>query len=143
MKPLQIRLFKSKELPNLDPKTVELLVDFIEFAKKYLKMDGHTVMVRLLHSAPKEPITTGCYNPMNKKISVICQNRHFIDYCRTIAHEMTHQLQHINGELQTENQEIGGKIEDDANAKSGQIVKSYLKNHLTTEQKKHLGLGSY
>ena len=139
----KIRLFKSKELPELDEQTIGLIVNFIQFAAKYLKMEDQPVSVRLLHAAPKEPITTGCYSPQDKKITTICQNRHFIDYCRTIAHEMTHQKQDIEGRVGQENQEIGGEIEDEANAVSGQIVKSYLKTQLKPEQKKFLGLGTY
>lgn len=139
----KIRLFKSKELPKLDEKTIALIVDFIQFAAKYLKLEDQEIQVRLLHAAPKEPITTGCYSPQDKKITTICQNRHFIDYCRTIAHEMTHQKQDVEGRVAAQNQEIGGEIEDEANAKSGQVVKSYIKSHLTPEQKKFLGLGSY
>jgi hypothetical protein len=39
--------------------------------------------------------------------------------------------------------EIGGEIEDTANLMSGRIIKSYLKNVLTKEQKEKLGLGSF
>lgn len=48
--------------------------------------------------------------------------------------------QDYDGKVETENQEIGGPIEDEANAVSGQIVKSYIKNHLTKEQRKFLVL---
>ena len=140
---VKIKLLKTKEYPMPKPETVKLLVDFIKFASDYIKLDGEEIKVRLVHAAPKEPITTGCYAPATKLISVIAQNRHFIDYCRTIAHEMTHLKQHLDGRVEAQNQEIGGEIEDEANSVSGQVVKSYIKKHLTPEQKKYLGLGTY
>ena len=128
-------------MPETD--TIKLIVDFVRFASKFLGLDDQEIKIRLVHAAPQEPITTGAYHPGTKMISTIAQNRHFIDYCRTIAHEMTHLKQDIEGRVAQENQEIGGKIEDEANTLSGQIVKSYLKKHLTKEQKSYLGLGTY
>ena len=139
----KIRLFKTPQLPAVEPKTIELIVKFIKFAGEKLGISDASVVVRMLHSAPKEPITTGAYTPQTKVICVIVQGRHFIDYCRTIAHEMTHQRQDIQGKDFSNVAEIGGEIEDEANAVSGRIVKEFIKKQLTPEEKKHLGLGSY
>ena len=138
-----IRLKKSKELPMPDKDTLKMLVEFIGHSAKHLNLGDEPVVVTLLHANPGRPITTGAFDPNDKSICVIVGGRHFIDYCRTIAHELTHLKQAVNNELIGEIQEIGGKIEDDANAQSGQIVKSYLKNVLTKEQKQKLGLGVF
>ena len=50
---------------------------------------------------PNEPITTGCYNPADKTISSIAGGRHMIDYCRTIAHELAHMKQDVDGRIKT------------------------------------------
>lgn len=139
----KIILVKTKELKQPDEKTVKLIIDFVQFAADFLKLTDKEIKIRLMHAAPKEAITTGAYEPATKRISVIIENRNFIDYCRTVAHEMVHMKQDYDGEVESENQEIGGKIEDDANARGGQIVKSYLKNHLKPEQKRFLGLGTF
>jgi hypothetical protein len=39
--------------------------------------------------------------------------------------------------------EIGGEIEDEANILSGRYTKHFIKNILTDDEKKKLGLGSY
>lgn len=140
---LNLRLFKSKQLSAINPEIIKLLIKFIKFAAGKLGISDKSFTVRLLHAAPNEPITTGAYDPMTKKISTIVQNRHFIDYCRTIAHEMTHQKQDLSGEIRGNIPEIGGKIEDDANIMSGRIVKEFIKTQLSDENKKTLGLGSY
>jgi hypothetical protein len=80
---------------------------------------------------------------MDKTISTIADGRHFIDYCRTIAHELTHMKQDYAGQLNTPHQEIGGEIEDEANMMSGRITKYFVKNILTKEDKQRLGLGTY
>jgi hypothetical protein len=141
---LPIRLFKTKQLTSVTPEDAKMIVDFVKFAASFLKFDG-PYNIRLVHAAPDEPITTGCYAPAEKKISTIVEGRHFLDYCRTIAHEMVHQRQHETGEFEEAGEipEIGGKIEDDANSIAGQIMKSYIKKHLKPEQKKSLGLGTY
>ena len=51
--------------------------------------------------------------------------------------------QDLDGRIQGAIQEIGGDIEDEANAIAGRITKHFVKNILTPEEKKKLGLGSY
>jgi len=140
---IKIRLFKTKELPKVDDETSKLIVDFVKFASEFLELPEQEIKIRLVHASPNEPITTGAFEPATKRISTISQNRHFIDYCRTIAHEMVHLKQDIDGRVTGDIPEIGGEIEDEANSISGQIIKSYIKKHLTPEQKKFLGLGTY
>jgi hypothetical protein len=142
-KSTNIRLFKSKELSKPSDETLKIIIHFVTFAANKLGIDDKPIIIRLLHASPNEPITTGAYQPSNDVISVIVENRHLIDYARTIAHEMTHQKQDYEGRVDGPVQEIGGDIEDEANAVSGQIMKEYIKKQLTPEQKKFLGLGSY
>ena len=138
-----IKLFKTKGCPELDKKTLEIVVRYLKYAAKELELEDKPIKIRLLGKAPNEPITTGAYNPMNKSISAIYGGRHIIDTLRTIAHEMTHMRQDYNGELNTAHAEIGGPIEDNANISSGRITKYFIKNMLDKDEKKHLGLGGY
>ena len=140
---MAVRLFKANGCPEIDQETLKLLAKFLSFAVKQLKLEDQEVKVRLLGANPNEPITTGAYQPDTKTISTIAAGRHLIDYCRTIAHELTHMKQDVNGRIKGPQQEIGGRIEDEANAMSGRFVKHFIKNILTAEDKKRLGLGSY
>jgi hypothetical protein len=126
-----LRVFKGAGCPDLDKQTLALLVKFLKYAINELKLQDVEVKIRLLGKSPNEPITTGCYSPQNKTISTICDGRHMIDYCRTIAHELTHMKQDVDNRINGNEQEIGGEIEDEANVMSGRIVKQ------------HLGLGTY
>lgn len=139
----KIRVFKGAGCPDFDKETLSLLVKFLEYSVKELGLEDKEIKIRLLGKSPNEPITTGAYQPMNRTICTIADGRHFIDYCRTIAHELTHMKQDYAGQLNTPHQEIGGTIEDEANVMSGRITKYFVKNILTKEDKQRLGLGTY
>lgn len=139
-----IKLSKTPalELPNKEILT--LIHDFVCFAKEKINIPSEEpVCIKLLHAAPDMPITTGAFSPQDKKICVIVQNRHFIDYARTIAHEMVHLKQLLDNDIHGDIPEIGGPIEDAANAVAGQVMKEFIKTKLTKDHKKFLGLGQF
>jgi hypothetical protein len=138
-----LRVFKGAGCPDLDTQTLALLVKFLKYAISELKLQDVEVKIRLLGKSPSEPITTGCYSPQNKTISTICDGRNLIDYCRTIAHELTHMKQDVDNRIRGNEQEIGGEIENEANMVAGIVMKKFIKNILTKEDKQHLGLGFY
>ena len=139
----KIRVFKGAGCPNLDKETLSLLVKFLEYSVKELGLEDKEIKIRLLGKSPNEPITTGAYQPMYKTISTICDGRNLIDYCRTIAHEMVHMKQDVENRINGSEQEIGGEIENEANMVAGIVMKKFIKNILTKEDKQHLGLGTY
>jgi hypothetical protein len=138
-----IRVFKANGCPELDKKTLELMVRYLKYAIVELGLEEKPIKIRLLGKAPNEPITTGAYAPHDKTISAICDGRHFVDYMRTIAHELTHMKQDYAGDIAKPHPEIGGPIEDEANVMSGRITKYFIKNMLNKEEREHLGLGTY
>lgn len=140
---MNAKLVMVKGCPELDEFKLKLVAKYVKYAVSQLGLEDKPVKIRLLGANPNEPITTGCYNPMDKTITSIAGGRHLVDFCRTIAHELTHMKQDVNGELNTPYAEIGGPIEDEANALAGRITKHFVKNILTPEEKQKLGLGSY
>lgn len=138
-----LRVFKASGCSDLDKETLALLVKFLKYAISELKLQDVEVKIRLLGKSPNEPITTGCYSPQNKTISTICDGRHMIDYCRTIAHELTHMRQDLDNRINGNEQEIGGEIENEANVIAGIVMKKFIKTILTPDDKKYLGLGAY
>jgi len=70
--------------------------------------------------------TTAYYNPENNMICVLGKDRHVLDICRSIAHEMTHMMQHEKGLITGPIKDVGGFHEDQANAKAGEIVKRFI-----------------
>lgn len=72
-------------------------------------------------------ITTGGYSPSDKCIYTIAEGRQIVDILRTIAHELVHQKQNIQGKLVGEIPDIGGVIEDTATAIAGRLIKMFVK----------------
>jgi murein DD-endopeptidase MepM/ murein hydrolase activator NlpD len=69
--------------------------------------------------------TTAQYDPNNHRVMVNAKNRHFGDVLRSIAHELVHHKQNVKGELSGPVQDVGGDIEDEANARAGALLKSF------------------
>jgi hypothetical protein len=46
---------------------------------------------------------------------------------RSIAHELTHKRQYEEDRVKHPVQDVGGEIEDEANAKAGIIIKKFIK----------------
>jgi len=68
------------------------------------------------------------YTKDEKVIRVNGKNRMVVDIMRSIAHELVHHKQFEDGHLDgPKPPDIGGKIEDEANAKAGQFIKLYSK----------------
>ena len=75
--------------------------------------------------------TTAVYNYGGNQpstIKVYCRERLLVDVLRSIAHEMVHHMQFETGKLVDKPQNVGGPIEDEANAKAGELVKKYANN---------------
>jgi hypothetical protein len=140
---MNAKLVIVKGCPNIDKDIQVLIAKYVKYACQQLGLEDKPITIRLLGSNPNEPITTGAYTPSTKVISSIAGGRHMIDYCRTIAHELTHMKQDYQKRITDNIPEIGGEIEDEANVMSGRITKHFVKNILTPEEKKKLGLGSY
>ena len=71
------------------------------------------------------------YDAKDKVIHVNAKNRMLVDVMRSISHEMVHHKQYEQGRLKVKPPDIGGEIEDEANAKSGQFIKLYAKKDPT------------
>jgi hypothetical protein len=50
-----------------------------------------------------------------------------VDIMRSLAHELSHHKQWEDGKLKVKPPDIGGPIEDGANAKAGQLIKMFGK----------------
>jgi hypothetical protein len=108
----------------------ELLFNFVEYCAKELRLKGD-VSILLKGKAKLNGITTGAYNLIDKSICSRYEERAMVDVIRTIAHEMVHQSQDERGDLngKTNIPDIGGPIEDEANAVAGQLIKKFVKEH--------------
>ena len=69
--------------------------------------------------------TTAYYNPETGELAVYKKGRALIDIMRSAAHELVHHQQNQKKQLNKNVKDIGGPIEDEANAVAGQLIKKF------------------
>lgn len=111
----------------LDDKKKEKITEFVKFVRKELGLEKCPTIV--LQNGRGELKTTANYDysKENKIIRINAKNRFLVDVMRSIAHEMVHHKQYEDGRLKVKPPDIGGEIEDEANAKAGQYIKMFSK----------------
>jgi hypothetical protein len=107
------------------------ITEFVKFVRDGLQLEKCPTII--LQNGRGELKTTANYNYSNdnKVIRVNSKNRALVDVLRSIAHEMVHHKQFEEGRLKIKPADIGGDIEDEANAKSGQFIKMFSKKDET------------
>jgi len=110
----------------------KILDNFVLFVKKQLELKSvPTIKIQNNRDGLKTTANYD-YTKENKIIKVCAKNRALVDVCRSIAHEMVHHKQFEQGRLDgPQPPDIGGEIEDEANAKAGQFIKMYAKEDPT------------
>ena len=105
----------------------DILDKFVLFVKNELNLKSvPTIKVQNNREGLKTTANYD-YTKENKIIKVTAKNRALVDVCRSIAHELVHHKQFEEGRLEKRPPDIGGEIEDEANAKAGQFIKMYAK----------------
>jgi hypothetical protein len=102
---------------------------FIEFCGDYLDL-SNPFTIRL--TKDREDVTTTAYYDIHKShICVYIKDRAIMDVMRSVAHELVHHLQNQNGELigSSEEGDDGSPIENEANAKAGEIIRVFGKQN--------------
>jgi hypothetical protein len=122
------KLYMSKDL-NIAPKKVFLIGDFINFCANWLPLDSEFKVYVVDDRDYHDISTTAAYHRGNNLVKVYGKNRAIVDILRSVAHELVHMMQDENGMLVGQIQDAGGDIEDEANAKAGEIIKRYAKSH--------------
>ena len=104
----------------LDEKKENKLSEFVKFIKN---------MPEILVKATRDGLKTTAnydYRQEHKVVKVYGKNRALVDVMRSIAHELVHHKQFEDGRLDgPKPPDIGGEIEDEANAKAGQFIKMF------------------
>jgi hypothetical protein len=117
---MKVRLIKSdKSLRKAD---YTLIKDFIKFLYKEIPLENDVIICCLPERVTN--MTTGSSIPKHNIINVLTNNRLNRDILRTIAHEWVHEYQ-INSLNREIGKQIGGRNEDEANARSGALVKKF------------------
>lgn len=71
----------------------------------------------------------GGYDSGTDDIHLTISNRHPVDVLRTLAHELVHYRQKLNGELVDDSWKTGSDAENEANAEAGVIMRLFNKQY--------------
>lgn len=103
---------------------MRLAKDFVKFLVNELDTKTLPANIKFVDEEyASEHLTFGTYNPSTDEIVIVKGDRHPVDVLRTLAHELVHHKQREDGrEL---NGEDGSDIENEANAKAGELMRKY------------------
>lgn len=132
------RLFEMmKRVNNLNEallpkeKKIEVIKDFVNFVGNKLEF-GDNLPKIILSDDEKEAETMhsfGKFTPEIKELRVVIANRNLADVLRTLAHELVHHKQSLDGKLTPNSNETGSPDENEANALAGVLMREYGKNN--------------
>lgn len=102
--------------------------DFMNHAKDHLGIK-ELPKVHLINDRKmaQDNASFGGYYPAEKKITVNIAGRHPVDVLRTLAHELVHYRQDLNGQLEDVAMagETGSTYENEANSEAGIMMRNY------------------
>jgi len=128
MKPIIKQLLRERLVTREDV-DVKAISDFVNFTKDLLGIDDD-VKIALAYERTPDLKTTAYYN-LNDLVKVYVKDRALVDVFRSIAHELVHHKQRLNGTIKNvaEDGDDGSDIENEANAVAGIIIRKYGKLH--------------
>ena len=108
---------------SFTPQKAPLMKKFVEYACNELSISEPKINIINSPTYSQENHSFGGYIPSEEKILVVVHNRNMADILRTLAHELVHHHQKLNGdELDGED---GSETENEANAKAGVIMRKF------------------
>lgn len=124
---MRAREFLSEGLQQ--DRAEQLIHEFVKFASEQLEL---TELPEIeLQRDNKRSIHNRSFGGYGgRHINVTMTNRHIMDVCRTLAHELVHYRQDLRGELEGENPgATGSPQENEANAQAAVIMRNWGKLH--------------
>jgi hypothetical protein len=111
--------------------TFAILHDFVRFAAKHLELKTLPRFdFRFDNFKSVQHKSFGGYAPGDEHITITVKNRHIMDVCRTLAHELVHYSQDLKKELEDEGAgATGSPQENEANARAAVIMRNWGKRN--------------
>jgi hypothetical protein len=129
MKPTIKQLLRERLLTK-DETDVRDVADFVNFAKEQLDIDDD-IKIELAFERTPDLRTTAYYNNGDNRVKIYVKDRAIIDICRSIAHELVHHKQNLEGRITNPEMDgaDGSDIENEANAVAGVIIRKWGRLH--------------
>lgn len=123
------KLVIKKSVDNLSPEKISLVKEFIIDCCKELDIK-EPCFVFLTGERGGPITTTASYNPGNDHIWIYTKNRNLlVDPLRSLAHEIRHFKQKLDGVLTETSGEDGSEHENEANSFSGMMIRKFGRKH--------------
>ena len=121
--------------------TFAILHDFVRFAAEDLELKTLPKFdFRFDTKRSLENKSFGGYAPGAEHITITVKNRHVMDVCRTLAHELVHYSQDLKSELEDDDAgATGSPQENEANARAAVIMRNWGKLHPNLFDKESIG----
>jgi Zn-dependent peptidase ImmA (M78 family) len=110
--------------------TFATLHEFVRFAAEHLELNSLPKFDFVFDS--ERSVTNKSFGGYGQEhIIITVKNRHIMDVCRTLAHELVHYRQDLNGDLDKMEDPgaDGSPIENEANAEAAVIMRKWGKLH--------------
>lgn len=103
---------------------MNLVSTFVKFVIQELELPSLPRSIKFADADyAMQHLSFGTYNPMTDEVTIVKENRHPVDVLRTLAHELVHHWQRINGK--TLDGTDGSDIENEANALAGELMRKF------------------
>ena len=121
--------------------TFAILHEFVRFAAKDLELKSLPEFDFMFDTKRSvEHKSFGGYAPGAEHITITVKNRHVMDVCRTLAHELVHYSQDLKSELEDDDAgATGSPQENEANARAAVIMRNWGKLHPNLFDKESIG----
>jgi len=104
------------------------LVSFVDYTCAHLGIDEKpTIKYKEDGKDGKQP-SFAAYSPHSKEVMIYTKNRHPMDIFRSVAHELVHHKQNLDGRLGkniAKEGATGSKIENEANSEAGKVMRYF------------------
>lgn len=109
--------------------TFSILHEFVRFAAEHLNLEQLPKFDFVFDSNQSvQNKSFGGYG--DSHITITVKNRHIMDVCRTLAHELVHFKQDTEGRIKSmEDGKTGSPIENEANAEAAVIMRNWGRKH--------------
>lgn len=121
---MRISILENKSLTKEEFSS--MINKFLDVAREVLEIDTLPRIIfrtKIINSGDQPSF--GMYLVGQDTLEVSLSNRHPIDILRTMAHELVHYKQDIDGILDDNSGETGSEHENEANSKAGVIMRLF------------------
>ncbi len=110
---------------------LNVIKDFIKFVDVFLNLNNNLPKITLSNKSSDAVNlrSFGGYIPSKKEIYIVIANRNLADILRTLAHELVHWKQDLEGRLNENSGQTGSDEENEANSIAGIVLRNYGKKN--------------